>query len=126
MSCNSTKNSPQKDTNHLLQGKYNINSLNTISLSNNLLIIDFDTAKKQISGYSGCNTFTGDYIKDENTLHFSEIASTKKFCPDAIKTEKEVLSTLSIIQKVRFQNKQILLLLGENDNILMTLEKLKP
>ncbi len=120
--CNSTKNSKQKDTNYTLQGEYDIISINSTPLSNKQLTINFNDSQKTVSGYSGCNTFTGNYTINENTLHFSKIAYTKKFCPEAIKIEEKVIKTFSFIETVNYKNKQVLLQ-GKGDNALMTLEK---
>jgi len=121
--CNSTKNSQQKHINHELEGEYIIKSVNTASLTNNELTINFNDAEKRISGHSGCNNFFGNYNKDQNTLQFNKIGATRKLCPEAMKVERELLDTLNKIRKISFDNKQIINLIGENDNTIMTLEK---
>ncbi|MEZ4801743.1 MAG: copper resistance protein NlpE N-terminal domain-containing protein [Gelidibacter sp.] len=48
-----------------------------------------------ISGYTGCNQFRGVYeLKEGYEIKFSQIISTKKFCPE-METENEFLSTMS-------------------------------
>jgi len=122
-SCNSTKNSKQKNDSHALQGEYNIKSVNTTSLSNDELTINFNDVEKRISGYSGCNNFFGNYNKDQNTLQFYKIGSTRKLCPNIMKVEKELLDALNKTKKISFVDKQIIHLIGENDNTIITLKK---
>jgi heat shock protein HslJ len=47
------------------------------------------------TGYSGCNSFVGDYIEGKNNrIKLNKLASTKKMCPDADKTESRLLQLL--------------------------------
>jgi len=107
-----------------LQGEYKINSLNNKPISEKQLNINFDDSKKMISGFLGCNRITGSYSLNETKLHFSKIASTKKFCPDVFKLEKEIMMNLSSTEKIIFKNEQTIILQG-NDNTSITIEKNK-
>jgi heat shock protein HslJ len=52
--------------------------------------IIFDEAKKQASGYAGCNRFFGGYELNGKALKFGPIGATKRACPDleeAVETE---------------------------------------
>jgi heat shock protein HslJ len=44
--------------------------------------IFFDEAKKQASGYAGCNRFFGGYELEGEALRFGPIGATKRACPD--------------------------------------------
>lgn len=50
------------------------------------------TDEPRVTGFSGCNTFTGEYIlKEGNRIRFSNIAVTLKACPDVAINETEFL-----------------------------------
>ena len=44
--------------------------------------IIFDSAKKQASGYAGCNRFFGGYELEGVALKFGPVGATKRACPD--------------------------------------------
>jgi len=44
------------------------------------LTITFDNQTKRVSGFSGCNNFSGNYTINENSLVFSGLATTRKMC----------------------------------------------
>jgi META domain-containing protein len=44
--------------------------------------IIFDAAKKQATGYAGCNRFFGGYELEGVAMKFGPIGATKRACPD--------------------------------------------
>lgn len=54
-------------------------------------------ADGKVSGHGGCNRFFGNYHSEtDNKLHFSNIASTRKACPDPeMKLEMEFFEILA-------------------------------
>lgn len=45
--------------------------------------ITFDGAEERVYGFAGCNQFTGGFTLEEaGRLSFTQMASTKMFCPD--------------------------------------------
>ena len=44
--------------------------------------IFFDAAKKQVTGFAGCNRFFGWYQLEGEALKFGPIGTTKRTCPD--------------------------------------------
>jgi len=44
--------------------------------------LKFDGAKKEVTGYAGCNNFFGGYDLDGSALKFGPLASTRMVCPD--------------------------------------------
>ena len=59
--------------------------------------LNFDAAKKKISGNAGCNSFFGSYSVRSNSIKFSKIGTTKMFCtkPGVMKDENEFIRALS-------------------------------
>ncbi len=57
--------------------------------------IIFDSEKNRINGFAGCNSFFGGYqIKDDGTVRFENIASTKMYCSETMKIENAFLQAL--------------------------------
>ena len=57
--------------------------------------IIFDSEKKRIHGFAGCNSFFGQYIiTDDGALKFDNIASTKMYCPETMEVETALLQAL--------------------------------
>lgn len=51
----------------------------------------------RVSGYSGCNTFTGTYtLEDGNRISFSKMASTRMMCPDSKINESQLLGIFEL------------------------------
>ena len=51
----------------------------------------------RVTGFSGCNTFTGEYILNEgNRIHFANIAVTLKVCPDVAINESDFLEVFKL------------------------------
>ncbi len=44
--------------------------------------VSFDAARKQVTGFAGCNNFFGSYERDGTSLKFGPIGSTRMSCPD--------------------------------------------
>lgn len=51
----------------------------------------------RVSGNSGCNSFSGPYIRDEETLRIGELLSTRRACADAERQRQET-RVLGILQ----------------------------
>ena len=47
----------------------------------------FDSAKQQISGFSGCNRYFGAYTADQTKLSLAHLAMTKMFCQQGMALE---------------------------------------
>jgi len=59
----------------------------------------FDLVKGQISGSTGCNTYSGAYSSDEFGAEIGSLAVTKKACPD-MSTEDLFLKALENVARV--------------------------
>ena len=57
----------------------------------------------RVSGFSGCNTFTGQYSVDDTTLSLGPLASTRKACADAAAQTQETTFLQDLQQTRRFQ-----------------------
>ncbi|MEA3479372.1 MAG: META domain-containing protein, partial [Bacteroidota bacterium] len=91
---------------HLTQG--NVNLANThwklvklndkpvqTGLDEKELFIHLLEEESRVSGYSGCNNFSGGYELEKDKIKFGMLMSTKKMCIDAMDQEQEFLKALS-------------------------------
>ena len=76
--------------------------------------IIFDAAKKQASGYAGCNRFFGGYELEGVALKFSPIGATKRACPDLEEgVETEFFKVLDATRRWRIVDGTLELLNGD-------------
>lgn len=73
-----------------------------------------NTTDETVSGYSGCNLFTGNFTLEEgNRIKFSKIASTRMACPDATINESEVLNVFNLADNYTMDGDQLTLNVGK-------------
>ena len=76
--------------------------------------IIFDEAKKQATGYAGCNRFFGGYELKGVALRFRPIGATKRACPDLKEAvETEFLKVLDATRSWRIVDGTLELLNGD-------------
>jgi len=79
--------------------------------------IIFDEAKKQASGYAGCNRFFGGYELEGVALRFGPIGATKRACPDLEEgVETEFFKVLDATRRWRIVDGTLELL---NDDLVL-------
>jgi heat shock protein HslJ len=108
--------------NPTLSGNYQINYIADLNLNDHNLTIAFDDETKQVSGFSGCNRFSGTYTVKKNSLKMGPLASTKMFCDDSKNNMETKL--LELLTKVdAFKTNGDSLSLSTNKNILIKANK---
>ncbi|RED50464.1 META domain-containing protein [Seonamhaeicola aphaedonensis] len=124
ISLKTCDNSGILNQNIMLNGTYNIITLNGKDISEFELTIAFNDSTEQVSGFSGCNRFFGPYTIDRNTLKLGPLASTKRMCsPKFNDVESKILDALLKLNSFSVDD-DILKLLGDN-NILIQAIKLE-
>ncbi|MEJ2526173.1 MAG: YbaY family lipoprotein [Desulfuromonadales bacterium] len=71
-----------------------------------------------VSGFSGCNSFTGSYAVNDNEIKFSQMASTMRACIQGMETEQEFLKALSSTRFFKIVGDD-LTLFDQNDRLLL-------
>lgn len=84
----------------LLDGNFEVTTLNGKDVSTHKLTISLDAPRKKVTGFSGCNNYNVGVRQKGFQLRFSQVATTKKYCADTASLEKEFLITY--IQGDRF------------------------
>lgn len=107
-----------KITTEQLTGTYTIILLeNEESISTKLSLV-FDESSNKVKGFAGCNNFFGTFNTEGETITFSELASTKKMCPEKnMNSEMFVMNALSEVNSYSLEN-NILNLKKETSNLI--------
>lgn len=62
----------------------------------NNITLKFNKAENRVSGFSGCNTYSGGYTSTEPLrIKFAQMISTMKACPAGMEIESEYLQMLT-------------------------------
>lgn len=102
LSCNTPSSTSgeklSKSLTALSQSNWRLFSLNgqkvNVTDGTSIPTLAFDPQNMQVSGNSGCNSFTGGFTTDKETITLSNLASTRMMCPD-MKMETAFLSTIA-------------------------------
>lgn len=123
--CNSaqnnlTDNNMQQEE---LKGSYTISEIDNAKGNAEAITITFDAATNKVSGFSGCNRFFGTYKVEGNTITFSNIATTKKFCLDKEnQVETKVLNAINNASSFKLKNNE-LTLMADSKVVLKTVKR---
>tara|TARA_R100001377_G_C3177533_1_gene105345 strand:+ start:232 stop:1029 length:798 start_codon:yes stop_codon:yes gene_type:complete len=126
ISCGNAKEASAMTKQGPLTGTYIITTVGETALNSTDFLITFAIEKNMVSGYSGCNNFSGSYEYKGAALNFGPLASTRKMCrPETNKIEQSILKALN--KTIRFTDENSIITLYNNEGkTLMTLEKPKP
>lgn len=91
-SCGGAKASDEAP--QTLSGTYNVLVFDDESSTSQALNLNFSEADNTVSGYSGCNNFSGTYTVDGDKISISQLAVTRKYCPN-IASEQKLLNALT-------------------------------
>ena len=103
VSCNSAKDlnssaSNKVDSIAIFNTKWVITSFegrdwSTTNMKNQNVYFTLNPVDNRINGFSGCNSFMGNYaIQADNRISFSQLGSTKMACPDVTIDETKMIS----------------------------------
>ncbi|MCX7548261.1 META domain-containing protein [Xanthomarina sp. F1114] len=71
------------------------------------------TDENRLTGFSGCNTFSGTYTLEEGQrIHFTQIASTMKACPDVDVNESAFLKVFELTDNYTIKDDVLSLNIG--------------
>jgi len=120
--CNSTYgvNSKNKETKNqaTLSGTYMVTTLYGEDVSEYNLTLEFDTNKKTISGFSGCNSYSCSYNVDGKSLITGFPIGTKMYCEKTSELEKKFFKIFSEEKSRILKNYTLNLVNSKNENIL--------
>ena len=106
--ANMQDNMEAKQT-EILSGKYSITLLGSNKNLPENIHLSFDDTKNTVSGFAGCNRFSGNYSIDGKTLKFGPIVSTKMYCKRFMDIENHVLKALENTNSYHLVNSKLTL-----------------
>jgi len=101
----------------ILSGTYNINLVANNKELPEKIYLTFDETKNRVSGFAGCNNFSGAYTVDGNSLKIGEMVSTKMHCKRFMDVEQNVLKALGQVSSFSIKD-NVLNLKNESSNLL--------
>lgn len=97
--CNSAKTGKTSDkaaqTTPELSGTYMVQTLYGEDISEHKLTMIFDPTNKSLSGFSGCNEYSCNYIAEEEKFSSGFPMATKRYCEKTGKIEKQFFKAMS-------------------------------
>ncbi|WP_422106458.1 META domain-containing protein [Winogradskyella sp.] len=110
--CSTSKNA--MDTKSLdqnsISGDYLVTQIDGKTTKDSTLKIAFEANSNRVTGFGGCNSFFGTYTLDNNTISFSDLAASKKYCgKDISSAEQHFLSTLKTSNKIALTDNGLVL-----------------
>jgi heat shock protein HslJ len=88
-----------------LTGSFLINTMSDSIMTEHKLTIEFNAGTKQVSGFSGCNRFSGTYVENENGIKIGRLASTRMFCDETSNNiESKLLENLSKVNSIKIKD----------------------
>ena len=99
-------------TMNLENTKWKLVELNGEAVANeepeNLIFVYFQAEDKKVSGYTGCNRFSGTYtLGAKNALTCSEIIMTKMFCSEVAKIEMGLTTAIRQAKSYSFEGSKL-------------------
>jgi heat shock protein HslJ len=70
-----------------------------------------------VSGFAGCNRFTGSFQSDGDELSFSPLASTRMACAEGMEQENQFLAALTEVERYSIHSSELALYGGDEPTI---------
>ena len=102
-------------------GSYSVNSLLSKDISNKDYFITFE--EDRISGFMGCNLYSGSYELNNNAIAIGALAATRKYCQDEMEYETTWMKIAAEVATYKLENKTISLFDGDNKLLLKATTK---
>jgi len=114
MSCGNSKDVAAMETNkeamEVISGTYYVSSIGENNYASDELTIQFDENTNSVSGFLGCNRFTGTYKLDGNSISFGSLATTRMHCQEANNNiERNMLAALNNVTSITTKNQNLIL-----------------
>ncbi|MBU2940873.1 META domain-containing protein [Lacinutrix sp. C3R15] len=105
---NMQENTDAKQT-QILTGKYLISSLVAMDELPADTHLSFDETTNRVSGYAGCNRFSGNYTVEGNHIEFTNIIATRMYCKETMTAEQNVINALEKATTFTIANNELTL-----------------
>jgi hypothetical protein len=102
-------------------GSYSVETLLSKDVSNKEYFISFDA--ESVSGFMGCNMYSGTYKLEEEVISLSPFMATRKYCDNAMENETLWFNIAKNVTVFKMENKTILLYDNEGKLLLKATKK---
>lgn len=102
---------------NLTRYAWELTRLNGRNMPDSNALINFDSARKGISGNAGCNRMFGSYSVNGRSIKFSKIGTTKMFCakPGVMKEEADFTRALSAATRYSISGNRLRIYSGRRE-----------
>lgn len=101
-SCKTTQEEISQSDPAIFAGTFVVNTLYEQSLEGTDLNLKINDRTSKISGFSGCNTYSVAFTKNNNSITFSQAMGTKIYCgEDVMKKENQFLTIFASPKEFR-------------------------
>jgi len=97
--CNSLKEKKEGGST-LEDGSYNVTSIAGTDVSSDKLTLVISEKGQKVSGFGGCNNYSGNVNPQGSNTYFSRLSRTKKYCTDTMTTEDLFLKEMGNVASV--------------------------
>ena len=119
--CNSLKENKGAGTtdNTLKDGAYKVTSIIGTDISSEKLTLVISEDGQRVSGFGGCNNYSGNINPQGSETLFSKLTSTKKYCNSGLATEKLFLKEIQNVASISTEGNTMNLNNATGDPILI-------
>ncbi|MFT4669851.1 MAG: heat shock protein HslJ [Flavobacteriaceae bacterium] len=123
--CNSLKEKQGAGTtdNTLKAGSYSVTSITGTDISSENLTLVISEEGQKISGFCGCNNYSGNINPQGSETLFSRLISTKIYCNSGLTTEELFLKEMRNVASVSVKENTINLKNASGGSIILVLNK---
>ncbi|RAJ18040.1 META domain-containing protein [Olleya aquimaris] len=101
----------KQNINENLNGSFIVSKLGESTSTKEDLTINFDDATKRVSGFSGCNNYSGSYQIKDKKIAILNLISTEKACLDTTNmVESKMLQMLTEANSFKIKNNEVIFL----------------
>ena len=109
-SCTTTQKTSIQDKSSIFAGTFIVNTLYDQKIEGGDLNVKINDRTSKISGFSGCNTYSVGFTKNENSATFSQIIATKVFCEKGVmEKERQFLNIFTATKEFSIQKDTLVL-----------------
>ena len=109
-SCKTTQEEGVQNDPDIFAGAFIVNTLYDQLIEGTDLNLKINDRTSKISGFSGCNTYTAGFTKENNSVTFSPVMGTKIYCgEDIMKKEHQFLAIFASPKEFRFVKDTLIL-----------------
>lgn len=122
ISCKSIKErQPEAAHSSVFAGTFMVTSLYGETIEGYDLNLKINDRTSQISGLSGCNTYTVSFKQDTNSINFTPVSATKRFCSGLMELETRFLNIFKSSKEYKIQDDILTLYENQNEVLKATL-----